>query len=284
MLAVTGRLLMAKPNRLRPVASTLITAVWLTACSAAPQPAAPSGAAGAPQGAQINSTPIKIGYMADANGTSAPIAAGMHLGTDLAVQQINGAGGINGHPIQVTYVDPQSDPTQASQMATQLIQTDKVDVLMGAVLSSECLVVQQLVLKLQVVYLPTFGCAAEEFSTQFCNRYSFRFEPVGRQQLGPLVEYIVKTYGKNWAMMYSDYAYGQSQLRAYTDELGKLGASISLPIRTQSSAVRHQYPCRRLHQRGHHQRAGRRRPDARVAGVGTVWHCAEGPGHRQLGP
>ena len=221
---------MAKPNRLRPVASTLITAVWLTACSAAPQPAAPSGAAGAPQGAQINSTPIKIGYMADANGTSAPIAAGMHLGTDLAVQQINGAGGINGHPIQVTYVDPQSDPTQASQMATQLIQTDKVDVLMGAVLSSECLVVQQLVLKLQVVYLPTFGCAAEEFSTQFCNRYSFRFEPVGRQQLGPLVEYIVKTYGKNWAMMYSDYAYGQSQLRAYTDELGKLGASISLPI------------------------------------------------------
>ena len=221
---------MAKPNRLRPVALMLITAVWLTACSAAPQPAAPSGAAGAPQGAQINSTPIKIGYMADANGTSAPIAAGMHLGTDLAVQQINGAGGINGHPIQVTYVDPQSDPTQASQMATQLIQTDKVDVLMGAVLSSECLVVQQLVLKLQVVYLPSFGCAAEEFSTQFCNRYSFRFEPVGRQQLGPLVEYIVKTYGKNWAMMYSDYAYGQSQLRAYTDELGKLGASISLPI------------------------------------------------------
>jgi ABC-type branched-subunit amino acid transport system substrate-binding protein len=90
--------------------------------------------------------------------------------------------------------------------------------------------VQQLVLKLQVVYLPTFGCAAEEVSTQFCNRYTFRFEPVGRQALGPLVDYIVKTYGKSWAMMYSDYAYGQSQLRAYTAELGKLGATITLPI------------------------------------------------------
>src|SRR5215472_15568218 len=150
-------------------------------------------------------TPIRIGYMADSNGTSAPIAAGMHLGTDLAVQQINAAGGVNGHPLQVTYVDPQSDPTQASQMATQLIQTDKVDVLMGAVLSSECLVVQQLVAKLQVVYLPTFGCAAEEFSTQFCNRYSFRFEPVGRQTLAPLVDFITRTYGKKFAMMYSDY-------------------------------------------------------------------------------
>src|SRR3989441_4176325 len=217
---------MAFSNRLRPVVSMLVIAGWLTACSAAPQPAASNGQAGAPQGGQTNGTPIKVGYLADANGTSAPIAAGMHLGTDLAVQQINAAGGVNGHPIQVLYVDPQSDPTQASQMATQLIQTDKVDVLMGAVLSSECLVVQQLVAKLQAVYLPTFGCAAEEFSSASCNRYSFRFEPVGRQQLGPLVDYIVKTYGKKFAMTYSDYAYGQSQLKAYTAALAALDASI----------------------------------------------------------
>ena len=219
----------------------LLSVAWLTACStAAPAPvaaraAAPTTApAAAPAGAApastANGTPIKIGYMADANGTSAPIAAGMHLGTDLALQQINAAGGINGHPLQVTYVDPQSDPTQASQMATQLVQTDKVDVLMGAVLSSECLVVQQLALKLQTVYLPTFGCAAEEFSTASCNRYSFRFEPIGSQQLAPLVEYIVKTYGTKWAMTYSDYAYGQSQLKAYTAALAKLNASIVLPI------------------------------------------------------
>jgi ABC-type branched-subunit amino acid transport system substrate-binding protein len=209
----------------------------LVACSGAPQAPAPatSAPAAAPTAASggtgaASGTPIKIGYLADANGTSAPIAAGMHLGTDLAVSQINAAGGVNGHPIQVQYVDPQSDPTQAVQMATQLIQTDKVDVLMGAVLSSECLVVQQLVAKLQVVYLPTFGCAAEEFATQSCNRYAFRFEPVGRQQLGPLVQYITQNYGKKFAMMYSDYAYGQSQLKAYTDLLAAQDASIVLPI------------------------------------------------------
>src|SRR5207247_5460361 len=164
MADVSGRLYMRLFDRFRFVAPLLLSAACLAACSSPPaaSPAAPSA-----PGAAANGSPIKIGYMADANGTSAPIAAGMHLGTDLAIQQINGAGGINGHPLQVTYVDPQSDPTQASQLATQLIQTDKVDVLMGAVLSSECLVVQQLVAKLQVVYLPTFGCAAEEFSTQF---------------------------------------------------------------------------------------------------------------------
>jgi ABC-type branched-subunit amino acid transport system substrate-binding protein len=186
-------------------------------------------AAGAAQTA--TGTPITIGYMADANGTSAPVAAGMHLGTDLAVQQINAAGGVNGHPLQVQYVDPQSDPTQSVQMATQLIQNDQVDVLMGAVLSSECLAVQQLVGKFStVVYLPTFGCAAEEFSTQSCNRYAFRFEPVGSQLIVPLVQYIVSTYGPNYAMMYSDYAYGVSQLNAFKRALQAQGGDVTVPI------------------------------------------------------
>jgi ABC-type branched-subunit amino acid transport system substrate-binding protein len=224
--AIRSRRVVHRSAQLLPL---LLTAAWLTACGTAPPAAAPTSASAAGAG-QTNGAPIKIGYMADANGTSAPIAAGMHLGTDLAVQQVNAAGGINGHPLQVTYVDPQSDPTQASQMATQLVQTDKVDVLMGAVLSSECLVVQQLALKLQTVYLPTFGCAAEEFSSASCNRYSFRFEPIGSQQLAPLVDYIVKTYGTKWAMTYSDYAYGQSQLKAYTAALAKQNATIVLPI------------------------------------------------------
>jgi ABC-type branched-subunit amino acid transport system substrate-binding protein len=190
------------------------------------------GLPAAPLAAQTaTGTPITIGYMADSNGTSAPIAAGMHLGTDLAVQQINAAGGINGHPLQVQYVDPQSDPTQSVQMATDLVQTDHVDIVMGAVLSSECLAVQQLMGKLATtVYVPTFGCAAEDFATQSCNRYSFRFEPVGSQEVDPLVQYIVNTYGKNYAMMYSDYAYGVSQLNAYKQALEAQGGDVTVPI------------------------------------------------------
>jgi ABC-type branched-subunit amino acid transport system substrate-binding protein len=217
--------------------STLLVVVFLAGCTSTPPTpaAAPTSAPAAaaqskPAGGPATGTPIKIGYLADSNGTSAQIGAGMHLGTDMAVEQINAAGGINGHPLQVIYVDPQSDPTQAVQMATQLVQTDKVDVLLGAVLSSECLVVQQLAAKLQVVYMPTFGCATEEFAVSACNRYSFRFQPVGRQLIAPLAEYITRTYGKKWAMAYSDYAYGQSQLNAYTQELAKYDAQIVVPI------------------------------------------------------
>src|SRR3712207_1493572 len=137
--------------------AVLVTAALLAACNVVPQAAPAPGNPGA-----ATMRPIKIGYLAHANCPSAPIGAGMHPGTDIAVEQINAAGGIHGRTIQVTYVDPLSDPTQAVQMATELVQNDRVDVLLGGVLSSECLVLQQLAAKLQIVYMPTFGCAAEE--------------------------------------------------------------------------------------------------------------------------
>src|ERR1051325_17600 len=118
-----GEVPMRLSDRVRRVPPIILSLVWLIACSAPPGGSPDAGGQpGANQNGQASGTPIKIGYMADANGTSAPIAAGMHLGTDLAVEQLNAAGGINGHPVQITYVDPQSDPTQASQMATQLVQ------------------------------------------------------------------------------------------------------------------------------------------------------------------
>ncbi|HEV7663524.1 MAG TPA: ABC transporter substrate-binding protein [Chloroflexota bacterium] len=206
----------------------VLVGVLLIACRApANPPAFSTGGRAAPTPA---GAPITIGYLADTNGTSALIAAGMHLGTDLAVQQINGGGGINGRPVQVIYVDPQSDTAQATQLAEQLITQNNVDVLMGGVLSSECLAVQDLAARLKTIYLPTLGCAAEEFATRSCNRYAFRFQPVGRQTIAPLVEFIVRTYGKKWAMLYSDYEYGQSQLKAYGDELKKFGATITTPV------------------------------------------------------
>src|SRR5258708_38769118 len=91
-----GEVLMGFANRFRRVGPVLMgVALCLAACS--PPPAAPPASGGAP-GSPAGRTPIKTGYTADAHCTSAPIAAGMHLGTGLAVQHANAAGGINRHP------------------------------------------------------------------------------------------------------------------------------------------------------------------------------------------
>ena len=174
--------------------------------------------------------PIKIGVLDD-NAPSLPVeGAEMRVNTDLAIDQINASGGIHGHRLQAVYADPKADPAEAVNLAQQLVQQQNVDVLTGAILSSECLGVQNLVPRLQVVYVPTTGCANEQFAAAACNKYSFRFQPVGRQGIIPLATYIVNTYGKRWAIVYSDYAFGQSQLAAYTTGLQAAGGTIAKKI------------------------------------------------------
>src|SRR5436853_7896862 len=104
----------------------------------------------------------------------------MRISVELALDQINTTGGINGRPLQAVYVDPKGDASQALQLATQLAQQDNVDVLTGGIFSPECLGVQGLAPKLGVGYVPLNGCANEQFSTQSCNRFSFPVIPVRR--------------------------------------------------------------------------------------------------------
>jgi ABC-type branched-subunit amino acid transport system substrate-binding protein len=171
----------------------------------------------------------------DDNGTSSAIeGAELRTNTDLAINQVNATGGIKGHKLEAVYLDPRGDASQAVSMAQQLVQQQSVDVLVGGIFSPECLGIQNLAPRLQVVYLPSTGCLSEDFTGKQCNRYSFRVTPAGRQQVFPLSQYIVDTYGKKWALIYSDYAYGQSQAVAYTLGLqqagGELTTKIAIPL------------------------------------------------------
>ena len=110
------------------------------------------------------------------------------------------------------------------------MQKDHVDALLGAVGSPECLGIEQLVPKLQTVYMTSAGCANEQLTQSSCNKYTFRAQSVGRQQTIPFSKVLVELVGKRWAMLYQDYAFGQSNLKAYQDAMTTAGGSIVLPI------------------------------------------------------
>jgi ABC-type branched-subunit amino acid transport system substrate-binding protein len=101
------------------------------------------------------------------------------------------------------------------------------------VLSSECLGVEGLAARLQVTYVTSTGCAAEDLTGKQCSTYTFRILPQGRQGVIPLSQYIVNAYGTKWALIYPDYALGQSQLAAYQVGMaaahGKLSQVIAIP-------------------------------------------------------
>ncbi|MDE3074177.1 MAG: ABC transporter substrate-binding protein, partial [Chloroflexota bacterium] len=84
-------------------------------------------------------SPIKIGVLNDISGTASIQGALTRTAVEMGIANINSSGGVKGHPVQAEYADPRSDAAEAIQLATRLIQQDKVDVLMGGAYSAECL-------------------------------------------------------------------------------------------------------------------------------------------------
>jgi branched-chain amino acid transport system substrate-binding protein len=198
------------------------TVVWVLAACSAPA-AAPAVPTSPPK-------PIRVGVMDDVTGVGAIEGALMRVSTDLVVQRTNASGGINGHPLEVTYVDPKGDATQAINLATQLAQQDNVDVLAGGLFSPECLGVSQLAAKLQIVYISTNGCASDVLTSKQCDKYTFRVYPVGRQTGDPVVNFEVKTFGTRWGIIYPDYALGQSTVATTRAALLANGAEMAVEI------------------------------------------------------
>jgi Periplasmic binding protein len=78
---------------------------------------------------------------AGAHGSLIVDWVGINRGIQLAVQEINAAGGIDGRQIELITRDTQSDPTKAVNGAAELTRGQKVSVVFGPVNSGESLAV-----------------------------------------------------------------------------------------------------------------------------------------------
>ena len=70
--------------------------------------------------------PIRIGYLPALTGPSSSTGIGINRGTELAVKEINAAGGIKGRQLELIVRDTQSDPTKAVNASTELTRRHKV--------------------------------------------------------------------------------------------------------------------------------------------------------------
>ena len=82
---------------------------------------------------------IKVGVYGDLTGQTSSFGQSTKNGIELAVEEINNAGGINGKKIQLIVEDDQGRPEQAKTVVSKLINQDKVQAVLGEVASSNSL-------------------------------------------------------------------------------------------------------------------------------------------------
>ena len=90
-------------------------------------------------GAGGDSGPIVIGYYGDLSGRTSNFGQSTKNGVEMAADEINKAGGINGRQITILSEDDEGRPEKAATVVTKLIDQDRVVALLGEVASGNSL-------------------------------------------------------------------------------------------------------------------------------------------------
>lgn len=139
-------------------------------------------------------------------------------GMDLAVEEINAKGGINGRKLELITRDDNGSPGDTVRMAEELVSREKVDLLAGAFLSNTGMALADFAKQKKFFYLAGEPLT-DKMTWQGGNQYTFRLRPGTYMQAAMLVPEAVKLKKKRWAIVYPNYEYGQSATAAFKNLL-----------------------------------------------------------------
>ena len=135
-------------------------------------------------------------------------------GMELAVEEINAAGGVNGKKLELVIRDDNANPGEAVRAAEELVSREKVDVLTGSFLSHIGLALTDFAKQKKFFFL-----AAEPLTDKIVwqngNRYTFRLRASTYMQVAMLVPEAAAMKKKRWAVVYPNYEYGQSAAASF---------------------------------------------------------------------
>jgi branched-chain amino acid transport system substrate-binding protein len=135
-------------------------------------------------------------------------------GMELAVEQINAAGGVNGRTLTLIARDDNANPGDAVRVAEELLSREQVDVLTGTFLSNTGMAVADLARQKKRFFLAGEPLT-DKLTWQGGNEYTFRLRPGTYMQVAMLVPEAAKLNKKRWALVYPNYEYGQSAVAAF---------------------------------------------------------------------
>ncbi|MBL8533548.1 MAG: ABC transporter substrate-binding protein [Betaproteobacteria bacterium] len=135
-------------------------------------------------------------------------------GWQLALEEINAAGGVGGRAVEVVSRDDNGNPGDAVRVAEELASREQVVALMGGFASHVGLAVSDLARQKKLPFL-----AAEPLSDKLVwengNRYTFRLRASTYMQTAMLIPEAARLKKKRWALVYPNYEYGQAAANAF---------------------------------------------------------------------
>jgi branched-chain amino acid transport system substrate-binding protein len=193
---------------MRALSVSLLALVCLLGCEKkkSADPAAPAVKAQAAAASDV----IVIGEVGSLTGSEAAFGISTRNGIELALNEVNAAGGVKGKKLKVVVYDDQSKPEEAASAATRLITQDKVTVILGEVASSNSLAMAP---KAQAAQVPMIAPSSTNPKVTEVGDYIFR-----TCFIDPFQGYVMAKYAKE-DLKFSKVAILTDTKSAYSDGL-----------------------------------------------------------------
>jgi len=147
---------------------------------------------------------IKLGSILDTSGLFDIYGKPMDQAVQMAVDELNAAGGLIGRKITKIAYDTQSDMALYTKFGQQLARQDKVDVVHGGILSASREAIRPTLRRERVLYFYNV-----QYEGGVCDRNIVCTGVTPAQQSEVLLPFAMKKWGKKAYVLAADYNYGQ---------------------------------------------------------------------------
>ncbi len=141
-------------------------------------------------------------------------------GIELALDEINAAGGVLGRKLEFIIRDDGGNPGDAVRVAEELVTREGTNLVAGTFLSNVGLAVTEFAGKKQVFFLAAEPLT-DKITWQNGNKYTYRLRSSTYMQVAMLMPDIVAAKKKRWALVYPNFEYGQSAVENFKAMLKK---------------------------------------------------------------
>jgi branched-chain amino acid transport system substrate-binding protein len=185
--------------------------------------------AASPVPVAIAADPIKIGFPMPLSGPASVYGVPVVKGAEMAVQEINAAGGILGRKVELLTRDSKASADEAVRLAREMIIKDNVDFLSGTLTSAEAPAVSTIAKENKIVFVAPTSKTVQLTSPANLHPYIFRLAS-NTDIDGRTGASIIASWKevKRVATIAPDYAYGRDAVAAFVEYIKKARPDIEI--------------------------------------------------------
>ncbi len=154
-----------------------------------------------------------------------PYGQTMQRAAEIAIDEINEAGGLGGKDVELVVEDNKVDPKTVREKTNKLVQQDGADIIFGPISSASRNAMAPVLEQHEIPALYPVqyeGPAAKDY----CNKWIFKVGEIPVQQVKPFVPWLMEEYGDSFYLLGSDYVWPQTMNDLITEEVEANGGTV----------------------------------------------------------